>query len=44
VEIDRTHRMAKKEGRPINQICEDGKQAANRFVREGARKFGLPLN
>jgi hypothetical protein len=44
VEVDRTHPVAKKQGRPVNQICEDGKQAANRFIREGARLYGLPIN
>lgn len=44
VEVDRTHPVAKKQGRPINQICEDGKQAANRFIREGAKLYGLPIN
>jgi pimeloyl-ACP methyl ester carboxylesterase len=42
--IDRTHPVAKKHGRPINLICEDGKQGANRFIREGARLYGLPIN
>lgn len=44
VQVDRTHPVAKKYGRPINLICEDGKQAANRFIREGARLYGLPIN
>ena len=44
VEIDRTHPVAKKKGRPINQICEEGKRGADRFIREGARRFGLPIN
>jgi hypothetical protein len=44
VEIDRTHPVAKKQGRAINQICEEGKQSANRFIREGAKLYGLPIN
>lgn len=44
VQVDRTHPVAKKLGRPINLICEDGKQAANRFIREGAKLYGLPIN
>ncbi len=42
-EIDRTHPVAKKEGRPINLICEDGKKGADRFIREGAKRHGLPI-
>lgn len=41
--VDKTHRVAKRLGRPINLVCEDGKQAANRFIRGGARLYGLPL-
>jgi pimeloyl-ACP methyl ester carboxylesterase len=43
-EVDRTHPVAKKEGRPINLICEDGKKAADRFIREGAKRHGLPVS
>ena len=44
IPVDRTHPVAKKQGRPINLICEDGKQGANRFIREGARYMGLPIH
>lgn len=43
-EIDRTHPVAKKQGRPINQICAEGRNDANRFIREGARFYGLPIS
>jgi len=42
--VDRTHPVAKKHGRPINEICKEGKQDANRFIREGARFYGLPID
>jgi pimeloyl-ACP methyl ester carboxylesterase len=44
VEVDRTHPVAKKQGRPINQICAEGRDEANRFIREGAKQYGLPIN
>lgn len=43
-EIDRTHPVAKREGRPINRICEEGKRSADRFIRDGAKLYGLPVN
>jgi hypothetical protein len=41
--IDNTHPLSRRFGKPINEICEDGKKAADAFVRAGARERGLPI-
>jgi hypothetical protein len=41
--IDNTHPLARRFGKPINEICEDGKRSADAFIRAGARERGLPL-
>jgi hypothetical protein len=41
--IDNTHPLSRRFGKPINEICEDGKKSANAFVRAGARERGLPI-
>jgi hypothetical protein len=41
--IDNTHPLSRRFGKPINEICEDGKKAADAFVRTGARERGLPI-
>jgi hypothetical protein len=41
--IDNTHPLSKRFGKPINEICEDGKKAADAFIRAGARERGLPI-
>jgi hypothetical protein len=43
VVIDNTHPLSRRFGKPINEICEDGKKAADAFVRAGARERGLPI-
>jgi hypothetical protein len=41
--IDNTNPLSRLLGKPINEICEDGKKAADAFVRAGARERGLPI-
>jgi hypothetical protein len=41
--IDNTHPLTRRFGKPINEICEDGKKAADAFIRAGARERGLPI-
>jgi hypothetical protein len=41
--IDNTHPLSRRFGKPINEICEDGKKSADAFVRAGARERGLPI-
>lgn len=36
--------LARKFGKPMDQICEDGSKDANHFIRERARAFGIPIN
>ncbi len=43
VMVDNTNPLTKKLGKPIDIICADGSAEADRFIREGARKFGLPV-
>ncbi|HEX2629426.1 MAG TPA: hypothetical protein VHM26_10445 [Chitinophagaceae bacterium] len=42
--VDNRHALTKKFNRPIEQICASGRDDANLFIRNGARKFGLPIN
>jgi hypothetical protein len=41
--IDNIHPLTKAFGKPINEICEDGKKSADAFIRAGARERGLPI-
>jgi hypothetical protein len=41
--IDNTHPLSRRFGKPIDQICEDGRKSADAFVRAGARERGLPI-
>jgi hypothetical protein len=41
--IDNTHPLSRRFGKPINEICEDGKKSADAFIRAGARERGLPI-
>ncbi len=41
--VDNTHPLTKRFGKPINEICEDGRTAADAFIRNGAKERGLPL-
>jgi hypothetical protein len=41
--IDNTHPLTRRFGKPINEICENGKKAADLFIRNGARERALPL-
>ncbi len=43
VMVDNINPLTKKTGKPIDILCSDGSTDANRFIRDGARKFGLPL-
>jgi hypothetical protein len=42
--IDNTHPLTKRFGKPINEICEDGRMGADGFIRGGAIERGLPLS
>lgn len=41
--IDNRHPLTRRLGRPIEQICAEGGQLADAFIRAGARRFGLPV-
>lgn len=41
--IDNTHPLTKRFGKPINEICEEGRVGADEFIRNGARERGLPV-
>jgi hypothetical protein len=43
IEVDNTHPLTKKFNLPIDEICKQGRNAANEFVRNGAREKGLPI-
>jgi hypothetical protein len=44
VTIDNVNPLTKKFHKPIDEICADGSDEADKFIREGARRFGLPIN
>jgi pimeloyl-ACP methyl ester carboxylesterase len=41
--VDNRALLTKKLHRPIQEICDDGSKRADRYIREGARKLGLPV-
>ena len=41
--VDNRAPLTKKLGRPIEQICAQGRDEADAFIRNGARRFGLPI-
>lgn len=41
--IDNTHPLSRRFGKPINEICDEGRKNADEFVRAGARERGLPI-
>lgn len=41
--IDNRHLLTRRLGRPIEQICAEGSQLADAFIRNGARRAGLPV-
>ncbi len=41
--VNNIHPLTKRFGKPINEICEDGRTSADAFIRNGARERGLPL-
>jgi hypothetical protein len=41
--IDNTHPLSRRFGKPINEVCDDGKKSADAFIRAGARERGLPI-
>ena len=43
VTVDNRHALTKKLHKPIEQICAEASSEADRFVREGAKRFGLPV-
>ena len=43
VEVDNRHPLTKKFGKPIEQICAEGRDNADVFIRNGAKRYGLPL-
>ncbi len=42
--IDNRAFLTKKLGRPIQDICDDGSRKADMYIRDGARRVGLPVN
>lgn len=42
--IDNVNPLTKKFHKPIDEICIEGSDEADKFIREGARRFGLPIN
>lgn len=43
VVVDNRAPLTKKLGKPIEQICAQGRDDADAFIRNGARRFGLPI-
>jgi len=41
--VDNRHPLTKRFGKPIEQICAEGRDNADTFIRNGARRFGLPV-
>jgi|SRR5579859_886708 len=42
--IDNRHPLTKRFNKPIEQICAEGRDASDAFIRNGARRFGLPIS
>lgn len=43
VTVDNRHPLTKRFGKPIEQICAEGRDNADAFIRNGAKRYGLPL-
>ena len=43
VTIDNRHPLTRRFNKPIEQICAEGRDEADAFIRNGARRFGLPV-
>lgn len=43
VTVDNRAPLTKRFGKPIEQICAEGRDEADAFIRNGARRFGLPI-
>jgi pimeloyl-ACP methyl ester carboxylesterase len=41
--VDNRAALTKKLHRPIEEICDDGSKKADLYIREGARRMGLPV-
>jgi len=41
--VDNRHLLTRRFNRPIDQICAEGRDQADAFIRNGAKRFGLPL-
>jgi hypothetical protein len=41
--VDNRHPLTKRFGKPIELICTQGSDDADSFIRNGARRFGLPI-
>ncbi|BAV10172.1 hypothetical protein SAMN05421788_104458 [Filimonas lacunae] len=44
VTVDNINPLTKRFHKPIDQICSEGSDEADKFIREGARRFGLPIS
>ena len=43
ITVDNRHPLTKRFGKPIEEICAEGRDNADAFIRNGARRFGLPI-
>jgi hypothetical protein len=43
ITVDNRHPLTKRFGKPIEQICAEGRDNADAFIRNGAKRYGLPL-
>ncbi|MEO5682176.1 MAG: hypothetical protein ABIQ88_06010 [Chitinophagaceae bacterium] len=43
VEVDNRAFLTRKLNRPIQEICDEGSKKADLYIRDGARKLGLPV-
>jgi hypothetical protein len=43
VTVDNRHPLTRKFGKPIEQICAEGRDNADAFIRNGAKRYGLPM-
>lgn len=42
--IENINPLTKRFHKPIDQICAEGSDDADKFIREGARRYGLPIS
>ena len=43
IKVDNVNPLTRRFGKPIDQICAEGGRSADAYIRDNARRFGLPI-